>query len=103
MRKIYFSSILLYLSLLGFSQIPNFPTREQPNPSVVQKYSDQSFTNSQKNKSTPALSSSFRNSNASMIQQQNMMMVQNDFKRIEEEEKQKILMKFKNKKAKPIF
>lgn len=89
MRKIYFSSILLYLSLLGFSQIPNFPTREQPNPSVVQKYSDQSFTNSQKNKSTPALSSSFRNSNASMIQQQNMMMVQNDFKRIEEEEKQK--------------
>lgn len=89
MRKIYFSSILLYLSLLGFSQIPNFPTIEQPNPSVVQKYSDQNFTNSQKNKSTPALSSSFKNSNASIIQQQNMMMVQNDFKRIEAEEKQK--------------
>ena len=89
MQKIYFSSILLPLSLLGFSQIPNLPTREQPNISTFQNYSDKNFTNSQKNQNIPALPSSFSNSNASRVQQQNMMMVQNDLKRIETEEKVK--------------
>lgn len=89
MQKIYFSSILLPLSLLGFSQIPNLPTREQPNPNTFQNYSDKNFTNSQKNQNIPALPSSFSNSNASRVHQQNMMMVQNDLKRNETEEKVK--------------
>ncbi|WP_223606816.1 hypothetical protein [Chryseobacterium sp. OSA05B] len=86
MQKIYFSSILLSLSLLGFSQIPNLPTREQPNPNTFQNYSDKNFVSPQKNKNIPALPSSFSNSNVSRIQQQNMAMVQNDFKRVEAEE-----------------
>ena len=87
MQKIYFSSILLSLSLLGFSQIPNLPTREQPNPNTFQNYSDKNFVSPQKNQNIPVLPSSFSSSNASRIQQQNMAMVQNDLKRTETEEK----------------
>ncbi|HCM33816.1 hypothetical protein [Chryseobacterium sp.] len=77
------------LSILGFSQIPNFPNKEQPNPSAVQNYSTKNFTHPQNNQNIPALPSSFSSSNTSRIQQQNMTMVQNDFKRIEAEEKEK--------------
>ncbi|AZB10999.1 hypothetical protein EG344_20265 [Chryseobacterium sp. G0162] len=89
MQKKYFSSILLPLSILGFSQIPNFPNKEQLHPSAVQNYSTNNFTHPQKNQNIPALPSSFSSSNTSRIQQQNMTMVQNDFKRIEAEEKEK--------------
>ncbi|MGU3375084.1 hypothetical protein [Chryseobacterium sp. M5A1_1a] len=89
MQKKYFSPILLPLSILGFSQIPNFPNKEQSHPSVVQNYSTKNFTHPQKNQNIPALPSSFSSSNTSRIQQQNMTMVQNDFKRIEAEEKEK--------------
>ncbi|WET50967.1 hypothetical protein PYS58_07475 [Chryseobacterium indologenes] len=89
MQKKYFSSILLPLSILGFSQIPNFPNKEQPHLSAVQNYSTKNFTYPQKNQNIPALPSSFSSSNTSRIQQQNMTMVQNDFKRIEAEEKEK--------------
>ncbi|MEC3876686.1 hypothetical protein [Chryseobacterium salviniae] len=73
----------LCLSISGFSQIPNFPTSVQPNANSIQEYSNQNYSNPVKT-NTPSVPQSFYG--GSKVNQQNMKMVQEDFKRVAQEQ-----------------
>jgi hypothetical protein len=86
MKNFYFKYFFLCLSPLGLAQIPKFPTMENPNPSSFQNYSDQTFTNPQKNNSTPSVPQNYNNVRTPQAYQNDIKRAQEDMRRFEQEQ-----------------
>jgi hypothetical protein len=86
MRKFYYKSIFLFLSPLGFSQIPQFPTPQNPNPSNFQTYSDQTFTSTHRNNTVPAIPKINNNERTPEAYRNDIKMAQEDMRRFEQEQ-----------------
>lgn len=69
-----------------FAQIPNLPTPQQPNPNSV--FEQPKIENKTANKNISSIPSSWNHPNASTIEKMNRQMVQEDFNRVEKEQKQ---------------
>nr|WP_314496985.1 hypothetical protein [uncultured Chryseobacterium sp.] len=88
MRKVYFSVLFLCVNSIGFSQIPNLPTIQNPVPNTFQNYSNNNLLTSSKS-NVPAVPQNYINGSLSKQEEQNRRMVLEDFKRVEAEEKEK--------------
>lgn len=97
MRKFYFKSIFLFFSPLGFAQIPQFPTTQNPNPSNFQSYSDQTFTSPNKNNTVPTLPKIYNNERTPQAYQNDIKRAQEDIKRFEQEQIENERSEFKKK------
>lgn len=87
MRKLYFKSIFLFLSPLGFAQIPKFPSMSAPNPNTFQNYSDQSFTNPNRKDTAPSVPKDYNNNvRTPQAYQQDVKRAQEDIRRFEQEQ-----------------
>lgn len=69
-----------------FAQIPNFPTPQQPNPNSL--FEQPKIGTQTESKNLPSIPSSWKNPNASNIEKMNQKMVQEDFKRVEQEQRE---------------
>nr|WP_314498869.1 hypothetical protein [uncultured Chryseobacterium sp.] len=88
MRKVYFSVLFLCVNSIGFSQIPNLPTIQNPVPNTFQNYSNNNLLTSSKS-NFPAVPQNYINGSLSKQEEQNRRMVLEDFKRVEAEEKER--------------
>ena len=86
MKKNYYQYLLLFLSPLGFAQIPQFPTTQNPNPSNFQTYSDQTFTSTHRNNTVPVIPKIYNNERTPEAYQNDIKRAQEDIKRFEKEQ-----------------
>ncbi len=77
---------LLCISIYGLGQIPDLPTTSIPNASSIQNYSNQNYSNPARSNVTSVPHGGLYNQRSSQINQQNMRMVQEDFKRVAQEQ-----------------
>ncbi|MGU3374448.1 hypothetical protein [Chryseobacterium sp. M5A1_1a] len=85
MKKLQVLS-LLSLSLYGFGQIPNFPTSQAPNPSNLGNFSNPNYGSPARPNVPSVPHGGLSNQRSSQIDQQNMRMVQEDFKKVAQEQ-----------------
>ena len=95
MRKLQVLFLLL-LGLYGFGQIPNFPTPVRPDANNIQNYSNQNYSNPVRT-NAPSVPQSFYTGNSSKVDQQNMRMVQEDFKKVAQEQQPKAQQQEQNR------
>src|SRR5690606_10202773 len=76
----------IFVNISIFAQIPNLPTPQQPNPNSV--FEQPKIENKTANKNISSIPSSWNHPNASTIEKMNRQMVQEDFNRVEKEQKQ---------------
>lgn len=84
MKKIQVLS-LFYLSIYGFGQIPTFPTSARPDATSIQNFSQQNYSNPVRT-NIPSIPPSFYTGNGSKVDQKNLEIIQEDFKRAAQEQ-----------------
>ncbi|MEJ5102216.1 cell envelope integrity protein TolA [Chryseobacterium sp. MYb328] len=77
---------LLCISIYGLGQIPNLPTISRPNTSSLQNYSNQNYGSPARSSVPSVPHGGLYNQGSSQIKQQNMRMVQEDFKKVAQEQ-----------------
>ena len=83
-----FLLVILCFPSFIFGQIPNLPDIKSPAPSGFQNYSQQNFGNPNVKSNVPTPPSNYLARSASQIEAQNRKSMLEDFRRIEQEEKQ---------------
>jgi hypothetical protein len=90
MLKIYFRAIFLCSGTLGFSQIPNFPTSQAPPPNSLGNFSNPNYRSPARSVVPSVPHGGLYNSRSSQIQQQNAKMMEEDFRKVAQEQELKI-------------